>query len=377
MKIALLTDGIYPYVMGGMQKHSFYLAKYFARQKVFVDLYHYIPEDKKDLPSPFSEEELIYISLNEISYPKSKKFPGHYLYERYQYSKEVSGELKKNDVPDFIYAKGFAGWYTLNHREKVIGDIPVAVNFHGYEMFQRWPDLKTGLKLQILKKPVISNIKKADYLFSYGGKITEIIRSKVNANKIITIPSGISEDWLIKQELKKTEGIIKYCFVGRAERRKGIEELNSALLQLDKKLPFEFHFIGPIEKEKQLTDQRVIYHGPIYDQKEIQNILRLSDVLVCPSYSEGMPNVILEGMSSECAIIATDVGAVSEMVDEQNGVLLGKNIKADLKKELPRFNKMKKSQLHEMKEYSAQKVSNHFTWEKVIQKTIDEIQKRI
>ena len=31
MRIALITDGIAPYVIGGMQKHSFYLAKYFAK----------------------------------------------------------------------------------------------------------------------------------------------------------------------------------------------------------------------------------------------------------------------------------------------------------------------------------------------------------
>ena len=41
MRIALITDGIAPYVLGGMQKHSFYLAKYFAKNKIHVDLIHY------------------------------------------------------------------------------------------------------------------------------------------------------------------------------------------------------------------------------------------------------------------------------------------------------------------------------------------------
>ncbi len=50
--------------------------------------------------------------------------------------------------------------------------------------------------------------------------------------------------------------------------------------------------------------------------------MRLSDVLVCPSYSEGMPNVILEGMANGLAIIATDVGAVGLMVSKNNGWLL-------------------------------------------------------
>ncbi|MFO0434814.1 MAG: hypothetical protein ACK5ZT_06175, partial [Sphingobacteriaceae bacterium] len=41
MKIALITDGIWPYVMGGMQKHSFYLCKYLAKNKINVDLIHF------------------------------------------------------------------------------------------------------------------------------------------------------------------------------------------------------------------------------------------------------------------------------------------------------------------------------------------------
>ena len=46
------------------------------------------------------------------------------------------------------------------------------------------------------------------------------------------------------------------------------------------------------------------------------------DILICPSYSEGMPNVILEAMSRGLAIIATNVGAIRLLVSEDNGVLL-------------------------------------------------------
>jgi hypothetical protein len=40
MKILLLTDGIFPFVMGGMQKHSYYLAKYLDKEVVDVTLAH-------------------------------------------------------------------------------------------------------------------------------------------------------------------------------------------------------------------------------------------------------------------------------------------------------------------------------------------------
>jgi len=40
MRVALFTNGIWPYVIGGMQKHSYYLVKYFAMRGIEVDLYH-------------------------------------------------------------------------------------------------------------------------------------------------------------------------------------------------------------------------------------------------------------------------------------------------------------------------------------------------
>jgi glycosyltransferase involved in cell wall biosynthesis len=375
MKISLLTDGIYPYVMGGMQKHSYYLAKYFAQNKVNVDLYHYIPSGKENLDLPFSSDELKFIQLVKIDYPKPQKFPGHYLYERYEYSKAVTQAFIKGDATDFIYAKGFSAWHLLKNREKLGIKQPIGINFHGYEMFQRWPDFKTGMKLQILKQPVFANMKRADYLFSYGGKITEIIKNKGFENNIISIPTGIAQNWILRDNQSYNPHNIKFCFVGRAERRKGIEELNSVLSSLNKDLNFEFHFIGPIPADKRLNDARIHYHGSIYEQEEIKTILQSMNVLVCPSYSEGMPNVILEGMASECAIIATDVGAVSEMVNESNGILISGDIVVELKLALLQLIEMDPEKLYKMQKNSVEKVEKSFTWEKVIVKTIEEINK--
>ena len=69
MRIALITDGISPYVIGGMQKHSFYLAKYFAKHQIQVDLIHYNHSDFdiKHLEF-FTNEEQSYI--NSIVIPK-------------------------------------------------------------------------------------------------------------------------------------------------------------------------------------------------------------------------------------------------------------------------------------------------------------------
>ena len=50
MKILLLTDGIAPYAMGGMQKHSANLAKYLTLAGVEVTLVHCVAREK-EIPS--------------------------------------------------------------------------------------------------------------------------------------------------------------------------------------------------------------------------------------------------------------------------------------------------------------------------------------
>lgn len=47
------------------------------------------------------------------------------------------------------------------------------------------------------------------------------------------------------------------------------------------------------------------------------------DVFVLPTYTEGFPNVILEAMACGCAIVTTPVGAIPEMLDEENGKSYG------------------------------------------------------
>ena len=94
----------------------------------------------------------------------------------------------------------------------------------------------------------------------------------------------------------------------------------------------------------------VFYHGLIEETKIITNILDEMDILICPSYSEGMPNVILESMARGLAIIATDVGASSLLVDDKVGWLMdSKNIVSNLLKSIRNTMNINDSRLLEMK----------------------------
>ena len=45
MKIAFFTDGIPPYIIGGMQKHSLNLAKELVLNGIDVDLFHFVQKN--------------------------------------------------------------------------------------------------------------------------------------------------------------------------------------------------------------------------------------------------------------------------------------------------------------------------------------------
>lgn len=375
MRIALVTDGIWPYVLGGMQKHSYYLCKYLARQKVYVDLFHYNQSDY-DISKLeyFTEEEKAFITSYLVPIPTSFPFPGHYMYDSYQHSKLIFVQIKdKLTDYDFIYTKGFAGWYLIDqkHRGK-INCAPIGVKFHGYEMFQKPPDFKTLLQhIFLLRKPVRAISQKADVVFSYGGKITEIIKGiGVEEKKIIELPSGVEQS-VLADTIVPVSSIIRFVFLGRYERRKGIEELNkaiAALLPVENTLKVEFHFIGPIPEDKRLHNEKVIYHGEIRDKLRLQNMMRTCDILICPSWSEGMPNVILEAMANGLAVVATDVGATNILVGDKTGWLLKGSHVTEIYQTLNSILNLDQSAINKRKQAALNLIKSDFTWEKLIVK---------
>lgn len=373
MKIAILTDGVYPYVMGGMQKHSYYLAKYLAKNKIQVDLFHFNQSvlNINEL-EVFEEEEKKYINSIVLEFPKLNSLPGHYVKESYRYSEIIFEKIKPDlNQYNFIYTKGFTGWKLIESKINGLKCPPIGVNFHGYEMFQPAPTFKVKLQHIIFQKPVRWISTNADVVFSYGGKITEIIaKLAITQDKIIEIPTGIEEAWINKNALK-ANAPRHFIFIGRYERRKGVEELSSVLHELIKTDHFTFEFIGNIPLNKQIKSDKIIYHGEMRNVEDIKLILQNGDVLICASHSEGMPNVIMEGMASGLAIIATDVGAVSKMVNNKNGRLISINkLKEDLKLAIQEMIMITDEQLLIYKQSSIDHVKKSFLWDRVIKNVI-------
>ena len=360
----MLTDGITPFVIGGMQKHSYLIAKQLIDSGVELELHHclYRKEPLDQLEVIFDSELVKFFSHH---FPEKGKLPGHYIRNSYKYSVLLFEQIKNRlDKFDFIYTKGFTGWKLIKEKRKGLKCPPIGVKFHGYEMFQKAASLKVNAEHLLLRSSVSWITKNADYVFSYGGGLTRIIKNLgVQEENIVEISGGIESSFVRDQIQTLSAEYVHFCFVGRNERRKGITELNHAIAQLiTSNNYFKFDFIGPIEDKHKILSDNIRYHGEVNSIETKKNILDSCDVLVCPSYSEGMPNVILEAMARGCAIIATNVGAVNLLVSTQNGILLDEPSPKLIANAMLSFIKMPSNNLEDLKRHSLM-VIKKFTWD--------------
>lgn len=124
----------------------------------------------------------------------------------------------------------------------------------------------------------------------------------------------------------------RIAVVGRLSHEKGVDVLLQACARLSAKgMRFHLNVVGDGPDKQALMDQcrdlglgaRTSFMGHVADTDAIYST---SDLLVIPSRSEGLPNVLLEAMRFGLPSAATSVGAVPEVLsDPLAGVLCSPN----------------------------------------------------
>ena len=140
---------------------------------------------------------------------------------------------------------------------------------------------------------------------------------------------------------------LRLLFIGAVSEGKGIFDLLDvmAAYRSDLEGRVHLHIGGSGEGDARMHEMihryelssLVTTHGWV-SGKEKDSLIAECDVLVLPSYAEGMPISILECMASGTAVIATDVGGIPEIVhDGENGFLIKPGDKESLFHAIKRF----------------------------------------
>lgn len=309
MHVLFLADGLFPFVVGGMQKHSTMLIKHLS---LLVDQITVCTCGPTNAPPPPTEDMLAKLVTTKsnvevlaCTFNDTGKLPGHYLRASRKLSQtylNLAGDLTQYDC---IYAQGLTGDAFLKKHPRVM------VNLHGLEMFQPAFSRQEAVAKRLMRPHFRRQIRLGWKLVSLGGKLGDILLAQgARKEQIVVLPNGVDDFWFDTPKATKPSGQTRFLMVGRNEYRKGFHVLQEALSILDE--PIDLHLVGDWPQIKS-THHSVTYHGVIRNKDEMIKIVDSCDVLLLPSLSEGMPTVVLEAKARGLGVIATDVGAMSEL----------------------------------------------------------------
>ncbi|QLD87075.1 glycosyltransferase family 4 protein [Natronomonas halophila] len=199
-------------------------------------------------------------------------------------------------------------------------DAPVSIVMHG-EPYSLWYDVvkPRGSTYELLEA--------FDQVITVGGA-REAIEARVSA-PVATVNPGVDTDVFTPGDGTPVDGK-QVLFVGRFVPAKNLELLVEAFdAVVDEHPEAELVLVGDgprrnrIEGEVErrgLTD-RVRFAGYV-PNSELPKIYQRASVFALSSTSEHYPITILEAMSSGTPVVAPEVGAIPEIVeDEQTGIL--------------------------------------------------------
>lgn len=189
--------------------------------------------------------------------------------------------------------------------------------------------------------------------------------------------SGVNLTHHSLREYPSNDNPIKFLFISRVMKQKGIEEYFAAAEHF-KGRGMEFHILGACEEDysqriNELVDAGVvIYHGK---QKDVRPFITEAHCLIHPSfYPEGMSNVILESAAAGRPVITTRRPGCQEAVDDGiSGFLITPQDTEDLIKATERFVALSHEAKKEMGIAGRKKMEREFDRNIVVKEYLDAI----
>lgn len=126
------------------------------------------------------------------------------------------------------------------------------------------------------------------------------------------LPEGKRFTFLLVGRVLRDKGVVEYADAARILRDSGVE---AVFRIVGDRRPDNPSVVPEREVERWIADDIIEHHPPVDD---IRPQIAAADCLVLPSYREGLPRSLLEGMAMARPLVASDVPGCNEVVE--NGV---------------------------------------------------------
>lgn len=204
--------------------------------------------------------------------------------------------------------------------------LPWVLTLHGSDV-NVYPNYSASAKQAFIK-----TVKAANGVLTVGKSLQKKTKEMAGREASV-LPIGVDlslfnpcnqSKMKIRSQLQLPQNRKLILFVGRLIEEKGVFELAQALDRLPKNVALVLVGDGPA-KEKLLQHQeigsRIFLPGQI-ENEQVKDYLIASDVFALPSYSEGMPTVVIEALALKIPVVSTAVGSIPELFGEHSHLLV-------------------------------------------------------
>ena len=270
---------------------------------------------------------------------------------------------------------------------KVFPDVSVVATCHGTDLrqYNNCPHLRCFVKFycrDLDKIIALTSDQKKDISRLYG----------IPSNKIVVVGGGYDAT-LFTCVPKSAAGTVHILYAGKFNRSKGLPWLLRSLMTI-KNHDWHLHMAGSgdgpefnncIDLAEKLG-RRVTNHGYV-THRRLSELMKMAHVQVLPSFFEGLPLVLFEGLASGCRIITTNLSGFKEIFGNANSDTINliqlppletidrpyQKDEAQLEKVLGKsilsmIAAVKKSA--DFDDPQAEKIASNYTWPRVFQRTL-------
>jgi glycosyltransferase involved in cell wall biosynthesis len=318
LRVAMLAS-VFPPSIGGIQSHTLRLGQRLVDRGVEV---HVVTRIQPGL-SPF--ERMAGVRVHRVGLAAARGSAGSAAF----IAEALRALFRLRAEVDVLHAHQLLSPTTIGLLAAPFTGLPLVVNPHACGSIG---DVGVLAATRVGRLRLRAVVKRADAFVAVSQTIRdELIAAGAPPQSIRNITNGVDTDRfcpvlagerrMVRRALGIDDGPL-VVFAGRFAPEKGVDVLLDAWPRLVARVPgARLCLMGSGDEEARLREQAralgmegsVMFTGGIAD---VAPYVRVADVAVLPSRSEGMPVALLEAMSCAIPVVATRVGGSAEALED-------------------------------------------------------------